>query len=89
MATVNDMDEYLIMVAGVIDPSWSEWFDGLAVEIVSENDVQPASQLSGRVSDQARLRGVLNKIWDLNLKVISVRLVLSTDEEQDKRGSKP
>jgi hypothetical protein len=76
------MDEYSIKIAGELDPSWSEWFDGLEVKIEGGNADQSASLLSGWITDQAHLRGVLNKIWDLNLKVISVRLVLSVDEDQ-------
>lgn len=73
----------------MLDPSWSEWFDGLLIQIESENQNQPASLLSGRIADQAHLRGILIKIWDLNLKVISVRLILPADEEPEEQRSMP
>ena len=59
---------YEIRVHGLIDPRRAEWFSGMA--IVAEGEM---TTLSGPVLDQAALRGILSKIWDLNLDVISVR----------------
>lgn len=61
---------YLIKVEGQLDKSWSGWFSGLTVTY--EDGV---SALSGHVADQAALRGILTKIWDLNLTLISVNRV--------------
>ena len=57
---------YIIEVEGRLDQSWSGWFSGLAVTY--EDGV---STLTGHVADQAALRGILTKIWDLNLTLIS------------------
>ncbi len=55
-------------VEGQLPSSWSEWFEGLDVQCGPHGD----SVLSGYLADQAALHGVLAKIRDLNLKLISV-----------------
>jgi hypothetical protein len=63
---------YQIKVQGKLDERWSEWFSGLRVVVESESP--PITTLIGLI-DQAGLRGVLNKLWDLNLDLISVHRV--------------
>ena len=58
---------YQIMVRGRLDESWSEWLDGMTMAF--EHGV---TTLTGPVADQSALRGILSKIWDLNLTLISV-----------------
>jgi uncharacterized protein (DUF3820 family) len=59
---------YEIRVEGELPRDWANWFEGL--------DIRPGqsgeSLLSGPLADQAALHGVLAKIRDLNLKLISV-----------------
>jgi hypothetical protein len=45
---------------------WSAWFDGLTISTGDRTTV-----IEGHV-DQATLRGILSRIWDLNLTLISV-----------------
>ena len=65
------MAAYQIRVKGHLDGRWSEWFDGLQISN-SENGV---AELSGEIVDQAALHGVLNKVRNLNLPLISVSSV--------------
>ena len=58
-----------IKVQGKLDDRWSEWFSGLTIAVESESP--PVTTLTGSI-DQAALRGILNKVWDLNLALISV-----------------
>ena len=62
---------YCIRVKGCLDPRWSDWFDGL--EIVPLGDEE--TLLSGPVADQSALHGLISKIRDLGLPLISVRRV--------------
>jgi hypothetical protein len=62
---------YQIKVQGRLDRRWSDWFSGLAIEIQSKTGNPPVTTLTGAL-DQAGLRGVLSKIWDLNLALVSV-----------------
>jgi hypothetical protein len=57
-----------ITVKGHLDQCWSEWFDGLTITH-RENG---ASVLTGHLPDQAALHGVLTKVRDLGLILISV-----------------
>ena len=59
---------YEIRVEGQLPGGWSDWFGGLDIR----PDPDGSSILSGPVADQAALHGVLAKIRDLNLKIISV-----------------
>jgi hypothetical protein len=58
---------YQIKIEGRLDESWSEWFNGLTVTVVSD-----VTTIFGAVSDQAALRGILDRVCDLNLALISV-----------------
>ena len=60
---------YQIRVQGKLDDRWSEWFSGLTITVESESP--PITTLTGSV-DQAALRGVLNKVWDLGLALKTV-----------------
>lgn len=67
---------YEIHVAATLDRTWSDWFDGLQVEAVSDT----RTRLAGPVEDQAALHGVLNQIRDLGLEIISLNRVDSDEE---------
>jgi hypothetical protein len=60
---------YEIRVSGFLDPGWSAWFDGL--EVTSDEHHQTI--IAGPVADQAALHGLLAKIRDLGLELLSVR----------------
>jgi hypothetical protein len=59
---------YEIRVEGILDRSWTAWFEGLQVDSDGRQTV-----ISGPVADQAALHGLLNKVCDLGLVLISVR----------------
>lgn len=58
---------YEVKIRGQLDEVWSDWFEG--IEITTGEKM---TTLCGEIRDQAALRGILSKIWDLNLIVISV-----------------
>jgi hypothetical protein len=59
---------YEIRVAGVLDSRWAAWFDGLAINGQNEETV-----IFGLLTDQPALHGLLIKVRDLGLILISVR----------------
>ena len=63
---------YQIQVEGKLDEGWSEWFKDMAVTCECTSDGSSITTLTGPVADQAALRGILNRIWDLHLTVLSV-----------------
>ena len=66
---------YEIKVQGKLDRSWESCLDNLIVNYTGNCDRAPSTVLIGRVADQAALRGVLCKLWDLNLTLISIRRI--------------
>jgi hypothetical protein len=60
---------YEIRVRGVLDSGWSVWFDGLQVS----SDERGQTTIAGPVTDQAALHGLLAKVRDLGLELLSVR----------------
>jgi hypothetical protein len=69
MSRSNRPINYEIRVQGEIDAHWSTWFGGLEIA----NDVVGETTLAGPLPDQAALHGVLTRICDLSLPLISVR----------------
>ena len=59
---------YEIRVEGHLADRWSDWFEGLAIH----NDPNGEAILTGLITDQAALFGVLTKFQALNLILISV-----------------
>jgi hypothetical protein len=55
-------------VEGVLDGSWSEWFEGLQIRNQGGDTV-----LSGILSDQPALHGILDRVRDLGLSIIAVQ----------------
>ena len=56
-----------IRVKGHLDENWKDWFDGM--EILYDGD---ETLLEGNIKDEAHIHGILNKIRDLNLILISI-----------------
>jgi hypothetical protein len=59
---------YEIRVAGHLSPQWMDWFEGLTVSLEEDGN----TLLTGAVADQAALHGLLKKIRDLGMRLISV-----------------
>jgi hypothetical protein len=71
-------DVYELRVAGRLDQHWSAWFSGLTVTHQGDG----STSLTGAVTDQAELHGLLAKIRDLGVTLISVTVV---DPAEDTR----
>ena len=78
---IRAQDGYQIRVQGWIGERWANWFDGMTMTYEGTRDDSPITVLTGPVLDQAALRSLLVKIWDLNLALISVTRV-ETGAEQ-------
>jgi hypothetical protein len=59
---------YEIRVKSHLESAWADWFDGLAISNLDNGE----ATLSGTLPDQAALHGVLNRISNLGLTLISV-----------------
>jgi hypothetical protein len=71
---------YRIRVRGQLGPQWSAWFEGL--EVADESDGE--STLTGLLLDQAALHGVLARVRDLGLELVSVEALEPDDATRTK-----
>jgi hypothetical protein len=72
---------YQIKVQGRLDERWSEWFNGMTMTFESGSVGSTITTLTGAVTDQAALLGILVKIGYLNLVLLSVSLVEVNQED--------
>ena len=76
----RDAQHYEIRLKGHLEARWSKWFDGLAITLEENGN----TLLSGPVADQAALHGLLKKVRDVGLPLLSVNSVEPSAEEVDK-----
>lgn len=68
---------YEIRLGGQLDQRWSDWFEGFTLT----NQHDGTTTLTGPVVDQAALHGLLRRIGDLGVTLISVNITTKTQEE--------
>lgn len=64
----DQSESYQIRVQGQLDESWSVWLSGMAITSQTEGE----TLLTGLIIDQAALHGILDKLYAMNLALISV-----------------
>ncbi len=69
-----------IRVRGHLDSKWADWLEKLEVELLENGEMV----LSGDIVDQAALMGVLNRLYRLNLALLSVNEVRAGDRREDR-----
>jgi hypothetical protein len=68
---------YQIRVRGHLAYEWTDWFEGLTISLEESGD----TLLTGPVADQAALHGLLKKVRDLGLPLVSVGPVAPSRED--------
>jgi hypothetical protein len=63
------MQHVEIRVEGQLDTQWADWLEGFTITHTEENE----TLLTGRAADQAALYGLLGKLRDLGVKLLSAR----------------
>jgi hypothetical protein len=78
----NQLQRYEIRLKGHLDDRWAKWFEGLTITL----DEDGHTLLTGPVVDQAALHGLLKKVRDLGLPLVSVSPVEpgQADQPDDK-----
>ncbi len=66
----GECGRYEIRLKGQLDPRWSEWFEGFALTTTGDG----TTTLTGAVTDQAALHGLLRRVGDLGVTLISVNV---------------
>lgn len=62
---------YEIRIKGHLDETWADWLDGMAISHLENGE----TLLTGSLPDQSALHGVLNRLRDLGIQLISVNPV--------------
>jgi hypothetical protein len=70
---------YRITVEGSLDEKWSGRLGGMQIATRQRRGQKPVTTLSGQVQDQAALMGVLNSLYELHLRILSVNCEASHD----------
>ena len=68
---ISNVPYYEIRLKGHLEARWVQWFDGLAITLEDNGN----TLLSGPLADQAALHGILKKVRDLGLTLLSVNSV--------------
>ncbi len=71
---------YQIRITGHLDSRWTDWFEGMTITLEDNGD----THLTGSVIDQAALYGLLKKVRDLGMPLVSVNRILDVVEEEIK-----
>ena len=72
----NGLTDYRIKLKEHLDPKWSDWFEQMAISHEGGETI-----LTGPVADQAALHGLLIRIRDLNLTLLSVERIEPVQQE--------
>ena len=67
-STGSQEGTFEIRLKGHLDDSWSDWLEGLQVRLLNNGEMI----LFGHIEDQAALMGILNRLYGLNLTLLSV-----------------
>ena len=70
---------YKIRIKGQLDSQWTDWFEGLTITLEEDGD----TLLTGSVADQAALHGLLKRIRDLGMPLVSVCPLKPTGQEDE------
>ena len=81
-ADLNKPMIYRIRLKGHLGREWTDWFEGLAITLEDNGD----TLLTGPVVDQAALHGLLKKVRDLGMPLVSVKRVRPWDADRPVKG---
>ena len=80
---------YQIQIRGQLDGSWSDWFNAMTVSVEKSGDYPMVTTLTGVITDQAALHGILSRIRDLGLPLLEVRRMGDADRMPDEGFDTP
>ena len=75
---------YEIKGPGRLDESWEEWFEGMEITVAS-GDGPTITTLTGTVTDEAALQGLLDRLFSLGLRLLSVVRLSPEPQSRDRQ----
>jgi hypothetical protein len=73
--TLDCPTTYQIKVQGYLEEHWSDWFDGMTIDPQVDREGTSVTILTGTVIDQAALHGLLHKLYDLAMPLLSLSCI--------------
>ena len=70
---VHEPAVYRIHVQGELDPSWSDYFGDVTIQVEIDPDEYPVTKMTGQFHDQSALLGVISRLVDLGLPVLMMQ----------------
>ncbi len=67
----HEPGHYEIRIMGHLDDRWADWFEGMTITLENNGE----TRLTGPVADQSALHGLLRKVRDLGVQLISVNRI--------------
>ncbi|MEZ4671319.1 MAG: hypothetical protein R3E39_25735 [Anaerolineae bacterium] len=67
----HEPGHYEIRIMGHLDDRWADWFEGMTITLADNDE----TRLTGPVADQSALHGLLRKVRDLGVRLISVNRI--------------
>jgi hypothetical protein len=83
VSSTQEPDRYEIRVKGHLADRWAAWFDGMTLTRQADG----TTVLDGPVADQPALHGLLRKVSDLGLPLVSVTPTDTPTAEQERRST--
>lgn len=71
----NKPATYAIKVHGELGDEWSSRLAGMQITVERKKEGKPISIITGRLSDQSALSGIMNTLYELHLTVLSVKML--------------
>jgi hypothetical protein len=72
---------YKIVVQGEIDDCWADRLFDMQINVERQKGKQSISSIVGEITDQSALSGILNTLYELQMTVISVKMLTETNKE--------
>ncbi len=70
--TMSSPAAYLIRVRGWVDASWPDYFDNFSIVVSAPLGMPPETTLCGRVPDQSALLGIVHRLNEMKVSLISI-----------------
>lgn len=80
---MSERETYEIRVQGHLEPRWSAWFDGMTLSRADDG----TTLIRGEVADQAALHGLIQRVRDLGLPLISVAAPHANEQDNEMDNS--
>lgn len=79
---MSTIASYRIGIKGRLTTGWEDWFSGIQLQTEKRGDGSYVTFLESEAIDQSALHGILVKVRDLNLTLLSVNPIIVTSEEK-------